>query len=287
VIHLYLVRHGVAEDAAAGTPDALRALSAKARKRMRKTARSFARKSGALESILVSPLVRAVQTAEILAGEVKHRALSVLAELAPEHAVDALLKAVGKRAGKKGSIALVGHEPQLSRLLAALTHLPAAQAGKLDIRPGAIVRVDVSGLPQAKKGAARWWLKSGGRHKGLPLKEEKERAAPAKKKEPAKKKSAAKAKKAAPPRKPVAAKAAPTKRPPAKPAPAKAPAKPAATKPPAPAPARPAAPSGPQRFMGTPRPPPPLKPPAPAPAPQPAPVAPPTGDKPPTEGSTE
>jgi phosphohistidine phosphatase len=232
MIHLYLVRHGIAEDAAAGVPDLLRTLTEKARRRFRKTARSFGRKSGALDLILASPLVRAVQTAEILAGEVKHSALGVLPELSPEHAPDALLKAVSRRARKSGSIALVGHEPQLSKLVAALAQLPAAQAAKLDIRPGAVVRVDVEALPQKKKAEARWWVRSGGRHKGLPWNKDEARA---------QKKRVA----AARTKKKTAAAAKPGKE-------ARRPSKPKASKPGTPVKSAPKA--GPQKFMGSPRP---------------------------------
>jgi phosphohistidine phosphatase len=288
MIRLYLVRHGAAEDAAAGAPDALRTLSLKARRRFHKTARSFGRK---LDLILTSPLVRAVQTAEILAGEVKHGALAVLQELAPEEPPEAVLRAVSKRAGKAGSVALVGHEPQLSRLLAAMAHLPAAKAAKLDIRPGAVVRVDVSALPQAKSAEARWWIKSRGRHKGLPFKSEepRESAPPA-----AKKKAAGKTNSF--PKKPAATKSAPAKKAAAKkPVPQKAAPKPkpAAARP-APRPAGPtaaptpsAAPSAPQKFMGSPRPPGPPQPRPAAPPPAAAPPAPPqVEEKPPDSGNS-
>ncbi len=280
MIRLYLVRHGAAEDAAGGAPDALRALSLKARRRFHKTARRFGRK---VDLIFTSPLVRAVQTAEILAGEAKHGALSVLQELAPEQSAEAVLKAVSKRAGKSGSVALVGHEPQLSRLLAALARLPAATAAMLDIRPGAVVRVDVSELPRAKKADARWWIKSRGRHKGLPLKSEQpdDSGEPAAKKKaaarmPAKKVPAFAAKKSPPKR--IAAKKAPAK----KPEPRKAPWEAAAAKP-ALAPA--SALGGAQKFMGTPRPPgPPLPRPA-APAPSTPPASERIDEKPPEGGN--
>src|SRR5437667_4924124 len=131
LIHRYLVRHGAADDAAPGVPDALRTLTAKARRRFRKAARSLGRKSGTLDLVLTSPLVRAVQTAEILAGEVEHDSFSVLPELAPGHDAAEALRAVS-RARKEGSIALVGHEPQLSRMLAALARISEAEAAKLD-----------------------------------------------------------------------------------------------------------------------------------------------------------
>src|SRR5260370_42075949 len=101
MIHVYLVRPGPTE----GT-GALRSLSPKARKRFRKTARSLSRKTGALDAILASPRVRAVQTAEILAATLKPRALSVLPELAPGEPAEALLKAVSRSGVKSGSIAV-------------------------------------------------------------------------------------------------------------------------------------------------------------------------------------
>ncbi|HUJ24806.1 MAG TPA: phosphohistidine phosphatase SixA [Myxococcales bacterium] len=176
MIELYVVRHGQAQDEAVGG-DAMRALTAKARKRLHKTARNLADRSGGIDLILTSPLVRAVQTAEILAGSCKPDAVEVLPELAPPHAPEAALAAVSKRAKGAGAIALVGHEPLLSRLIAALAE--GVSPGKLEIRAGSVVRVDVDRLPKPRKAIARWWLKSG-RHKGLPLKEEPKEAAPKK-----------------------------------------------------------------------------------------------------------
>jgi phosphohistidine phosphatase len=163
-MRLYLVRHGIAVDDA--RVDASRSLTNKGRKRLRKTARALRER---IDLILTSPLVRAVQSAEILAAEVKHGEVLVLEELTPEHPVEALLRAVAKVAGKRPSVALVGHDPQLTLLLSALAHVPAV---KLDFRKGAIVRLDLSGLPQPKTVAARYWLKprSGAKRKGLPLK---------------------------------------------------------------------------------------------------------------------
>lgn len=172
MISLYLVRHGIAVDLADanGGSDELRPLTGKGRRRFRKAARAFGKLTKKLDLILTSPLVRAVQTAEILAGEVKHGEVAVLEELA-SGGVAALLAAVAKRAGKGKSMALVGHEPQLSSVLAALAHLGPEESSKLDFRKGAIVRLDVSGLPDAKTVQPRWWVKprSGARAKGLPL----------------------------------------------------------------------------------------------------------------------
>jgi len=287
MIQLHLVRHGIAADHAGS--DGSRALTGKGRKRFRRAARAFGKRAGKVDLILTSPLVRAVQTAEILAAEVKHGAVEVLDELAPGHAPAALLAAVAKRAGKSGSVALVGHDPQLTETLAALARVAA---GKLDFKKGAIVRIDVSALPEGTA-EPRWWIKPrGARQQGLPLEKppapataaapkkpaakavaKDEPAKPAKKAPAAKRKApAATPKKAAPKATPPAkvkpapkpkapaAKATPAKAAPAKATPAKPPRAKAAPAKPAPAKAAPAAAPAPMA-----EPTPPAKPPAPEP----------------------
>lgn len=165
-MELYLVRHAIAADGGEQIPDSSRALTDKGRRRFQKAAKAFARLGRRIDLILTSPLVRAVQTAEILAGAADHGEVGVLEELEPGTEVPALRAAFEKRAGKARSLALVGHDPQLSALLASLS---AVRATDLDFKKGAIVRLDVG-----KSVIPRWWLKprGGGRVKGLPLSKE-------------------------------------------------------------------------------------------------------------------
>ena len=182
-MELYVVRHGIAEDGGEGMPDASRALTDKGRRRFQKTARAFGKRGNRLDLILTSPLVRAVQTAEILAGAADHGEVAVLEELDPSIDVESLRTAVAKRAGKSESVAIVGHEPQLSSLLAALS---GVSQGDLDLKKGSIVRVDVDALTEGNSADARWWLKprSGARVKGLPLQKNAEKKASAREGQP-------------------------------------------------------------------------------------------------------
>ncbi|HYS07392.1 MAG TPA: phosphohistidine phosphatase SixA [Myxococcales bacterium] len=167
VMQLYVVRHGIAVDSGAGDPDEWRPLTEKGRRRFQKTARAFGNLGRKLDLILTSPLVRAVQTAEILAGETDHGEVAVLAELDPKFDVEAVRKAVATRAGNAEALAIVGHEPQLSALLAALSGVPQVE---IDLDKGAIVRLDVSSLTDGGIANPRWWIKpKGSRKKGLPL----------------------------------------------------------------------------------------------------------------------
>jgi len=174
-MQLYVVRHGIAEDGGEGIPDASRVLTEKGRRRFQKTARAFAKGGRNLDLILTSPLVRAVQTAEILAGATDHGEVGVLEELDPKFDVGALRDAIARRAGEAQSVAVVGHEPQLSSLLAALSGVSQTD---LDVKKGAIVRVDVDTLTNGTSADPRWWLKprKGTRVKGLPLQKDMEAA---------------------------------------------------------------------------------------------------------------
>ena len=167
-MELYVVRHGIAEDGGEGMSDASRALTGKGRRRFQKTARAFGKRGNRLDLILTSPLVRAVQTAESLAGAADPEEVAVLEELDPRIDVETLRTAVARRAGKVESVAVVGHEPQLSSLLAALSGVSQSD---LDLKKGSIVRIDVDAMTDGNSADPRWWLKprSGNRVKGLPL----------------------------------------------------------------------------------------------------------------------
>jgi phosphohistidine phosphatase len=167
-MEIFLVRHGIAVDREGDGPDAFRPLTGKGRRRFRKTARSFARLGCKLDLILTSPLVRAVQTAEILAGETKHGDVAVLEELDPKFDANDLLKALAKRANGSRSVAIVGHEPQLSSVLATLA---AVEAENLDLKKGGIVRLEIAAPSRRGSAEAIWSLKPRSKtvKKGLPL----------------------------------------------------------------------------------------------------------------------
>ncbi len=114
-LSLFLIRH---EDAEQGPqlPDAHRGLTAAGRHRMRATAALFAQHDG-VDVIFTSPLVRAVQTTEILAAGLAHdapiHARNVIAE---PHSVEAFLSVLDELTASERRVAIVGHEPTLSSI---------------------------------------------------------------------------------------------------------------------------------------------------------------------------
>jgi len=167
VMQLYLVGHGIAAEAGEGISEEWRPLTDRGRRRFQKTARAFGKLGRKLDLILSSPLIRAVQTAEILAGETEPAEVAILAELDPKFDVESARNAIAARAGKAKAVAVVGHEPPLSSVLAMLAGVPREE---IELESGSIVRLDVSGLADGAVADPRWWLKpKGARKKGLPL----------------------------------------------------------------------------------------------------------------------
>jgi phosphohistidine phosphatase len=167
VLRVYLVRHGIAGNPDEWkAPDDSRPLNAKGRRMFRRTARAFAKLGERIDLLCTSPLVRAVQTAEILAEVLELDEVAVLEELRPEVPVQRLLERAAGLSEKR--IALVGHDPQISGTAAALGNVEPA---RIEFPKGAIVRIDVEDLV-GREAEARWWLEPDEKkpHDGLPVK---------------------------------------------------------------------------------------------------------------------
>jgi phosphohistidine phosphatase len=122
--------------------------------RMKKAAKGIHRLDLRFDVVITSPLVRARQTAEIVAGAFrKHPPVTELGSLAPDgHQADLLadLRAHARRA----RIALVGHEPNLGELAA---HLIGSRH-PLHFRKGGVCRIDVATLPPSRPGTLQWFV---------------------------------------------------------------------------------------------------------------------------------
>jgi len=105
------------------------------------------------DQVLTSPLVRARQTAEIIAeGSSTKAPLATCSALAPGGTPAQVIEELGRYAQRK-RIALVGHEPGIGELAARLVGARAA----IEFKKGAICRIDVETLPPARPGHLRWF----------------------------------------------------------------------------------------------------------------------------------
>jgi phosphohistidine phosphatase len=153
--YVYLVRHGIAAEQGSDFPnDDERPLTAEGMDRFRVQAQGLRALGVSVDRVLTSPLVRAAQTAQILAAEVGCTAPLVAVDaLRPGGRYDALLAALG-RLGSDRSVALVGHMPSIGEIAARLigANVP------LMFKKGAVCCVEIDGLPPVGAGQLRWFV---------------------------------------------------------------------------------------------------------------------------------
>jgi phosphohistidine phosphatase len=121
-LKLYVMRHGPAEDHAESGLDADRPLSAPGRDRVRTVARALHDGGEEPWAIVTSPLVRAVQTAEIVAlttqlGD-RNGTVEVRRGIAPGGDAVRLVHQLVAEGRKR--VMVVGHEPDLSGLVSSM-----------------------------------------------------------------------------------------------------------------------------------------------------------------------
>lgn len=114
---VYLIRHGIAVNRAPYQPDETRALTAEGQKKTKKVAQQMQAMGVTFDLILTSPLLRATQTAEILRDVGLTQTLESFPPLAPggniEDWVQWWKNWQTERSSNSGTIALVGHQPDL------------------------------------------------------------------------------------------------------------------------------------------------------------------------------
>jgi phosphohistidine phosphatase len=152
---LYLVRHAIADARGPEWPnDAKRPLTEQGIARFTEAVSGLRQIGVEIDEIFTSPLVRAKQTADILAAGLKHKPhVKILKALEPGHGPAAVVARLAEDA-RRNRIALVGHEPDLGDLA---SHLLGTKK-PVPFKKGGICRIDVATLPTARAGTLVWLL---------------------------------------------------------------------------------------------------------------------------------
>jgi len=158
---LYLIRHAIAVDE--GTPgyedDSLRPLTDKGRKKMRQIAKGLCTLGVDFDLILSSPYVRAKETGEILADVFKMKKNVEFSEyLVPMGDPDLLIAELNEKYSLN-SIALIGHEPQLTALIGLLVSGNANM--DMTLKKGGVCRLSADDLCHSRKAVLEWLLTPG------------------------------------------------------------------------------------------------------------------------------
>lgn len=154
-MELYLFRHGIAEDAKPGRPDANRALTDEGKKKVADVVKA-ARRAGVEPSLIVSsPYVRAVETARIAAEVFEHKRDVVRTEALVPHGSPEKVWAELRDYREETAVLLAGHEPLLSHLVSFLLASPAL---RVEMKKAALVRIDVESFGAMPHGTLRWMI---------------------------------------------------------------------------------------------------------------------------------
>lgn len=162
-MRLLVVRHAIAEDRASfgRSPkhdqkgDSARPLTPEGRSKMARAALGLKRIVPELELLATSPYKRALDTAEIIADAYGGLGVESVQDLAPGGGVERVVSwLVDRRA--RGVVAIVGHEPDLSRLVCTL--LVGANGPFLELRKGAACLLEFPGAVGSGAATLDWFL---------------------------------------------------------------------------------------------------------------------------------
>lgn len=159
---LLLVRHAVAEEAesfiAAGGTDAQRPLTEIGRKKMRKGANRLRSQLGRIDILACSPLLRARETAEIIARAFGDLPISERPELDYSDPPEAVVNWL-EQCPADALVVAVGHEPQLGLLTGLL--LADTPRPLVAFRKGGVAMLEFNGRAAAGAGVLSWALTAG------------------------------------------------------------------------------------------------------------------------------
>jgi phosphohistidine phosphatase len=155
-MNLYIIRHAWAADRddPRWPDDDSRPLTALGAERFAKMVKKLVERGMAPGIIVASPLVRCVETAQIVAaGFAKRPDVVEVDDLRPGSNLQGLLRWTALHAEKHSEIAWVGHAPDVSRLAAALIG-----EGDCSIRfaKGAVAAIQFDGASALGAGELQW-----------------------------------------------------------------------------------------------------------------------------------
>ena len=155
-MNIFLIRHAEAIDHETDTvrDDEYRFITSNGRNVTRKVAKFLAEELYDLDIIFTSPLIRAVQTAEIFADELEFKKEVVLVnELKNEISTESLRQLLQNNLNLT-SVALVGHEPKMSMLVKNFSD----KTNFNEFRKSSVCLIDYN--PESGVGKFNWYFDS-------------------------------------------------------------------------------------------------------------------------------
>lgn len=161
-MNLYIFRHGLAAELGEpGLPkdlkDADRPLTAKGKQKLWRTTEAMQAMEIKFDVVVSSPLLRAMQTAQIVTEAMSLRRKLILTDsLAPAGSPKALIDQLNELGPRVKNVLIVGHEPYLSRLIALL--VTGNTTAALDLKKGGLAKLELKKLHYARCAMLAWLL---------------------------------------------------------------------------------------------------------------------------------
>jgi len=155
---LYIMRHGLAaaRGGAGFADDAQRPLLPEGKEKMSEIAEGLKRAGLEFDWVVSSPLVRAIETAKIIAESLGSTgAVDVCDAMRPGGSPEEVIAFLAKRPGRT-RVLMVGHEPDLSELAGRL--IGAGSHTHLAFRKGGCCLISFEEFPPRGPGRLEWWL---------------------------------------------------------------------------------------------------------------------------------
>lgn len=167
-MNLLVVRHAIAEDkerfAATGRSDDQRPLTEEGREKMRRAAEGLKQVARRAHLLASSPLLRARETAELIAPALRVPRIELVDALRPDQRYEDFLTWLRDRESPNAkdeedderTIAIVGHEPHLSGLVTWL--MTGRTESRLELKKGAACLLEFPRTPASGAAVLRWAL---------------------------------------------------------------------------------------------------------------------------------
>lgn len=159
-MNLYIIRHAIAVEP--GTPgyedDSLRPLTGKGSEKMTNIARGLKSLGVRFDLVLSSPYARALETARILLKVMKmgKESLVITEHLAPMGFPEQVIGQINENYSSLDSIAVVGHEPNLSALISLLVAGDIALS--INVRKGGVCCLSAENLLHERRATLEWLM---------------------------------------------------------------------------------------------------------------------------------
>lgn len=164
-MNLLVIRHAIAEDkeafAASGRSDDQRPLTEAGRSKMRRAAEGLRLTCPRIAVLASSPLLRARETADIVAPAFRIARVEIIEALRPDRPYEELTAWLRRRVTPNGNdrdttVAVVGHEPHLSGLVTWL--MTSGADSRIELKKGGACLLCFDRAPAAGEAVLRWLL---------------------------------------------------------------------------------------------------------------------------------